>query len=54
MNDFDGLVAVVTGGGAGLGAAVVAELLSRGARVGVLDLDPSAVEENDHRRLDRG
>lgn len=47
MNDFDGLVAVVTGGGSGLGAAVAAELVSRGARVAVLDLDPSAVEEND-------
>jgi 2-keto-3-deoxy-L-fuconate dehydrogenase len=40
MSTFDNLVAVVTGGGSGIGAAVTAELRSRGARVGVLDLDP--------------
>ena len=39
--DFDGLVAAVTGGASGIGAAVVAELTARGARVAVLDLqDP--------------
>lgn len=38
--EFDGLVAAVTGGGSGIGAAVVAELGARGARVAVLDLDP--------------
>jgi NAD(P)-dependent dehydrogenase (short-subunit alcohol dehydrogenase family) len=48
MNDFDGLVAVVTGGASGIGAAIVAELAGRGARVGVLDLDPSGVAETDH------
>ena len=36
--DFDGLVAVVTGGAAGIGAAVVDRLLEGGARVAVLDL----------------
>ncbi|GAB3260556.1 SDR family NAD(P)-dependent oxidoreductase [Nocardioides dilutus] len=36
--DFAGLVALVTGGGAGIGAAVTAELRSRGARVTVLDV----------------
>jgi len=40
MSTFDNLVAVVTGGGSGIGAAVTAELRSRGGRVGVLDLDP--------------
>ncbi|MBO1770296.1 MULTISPECIES: SDR family NAD(P)-dependent oxidoreductase [unclassified Agrococcus] len=40
MNEFDGLVAVVTGGGSGIGAAVASELSSRGARVAVLDLRP--------------
>ena len=40
MGDFDGLVATVTGGASGIGAAVVAELAGRGARVAVLDLEP--------------
>ncbi|TBN57679.1 SDR family oxidoreductase [Glaciihabitans arcticus] len=37
--DFDGLVAVVTGGAAGIGAAVVTRLLEGGARVAILDLN---------------
>jgi len=37
--EFDGLVAVVTGGAAGIGAAVVTRLLEGGARVAVLDLN---------------
>jgi NAD(P)-dependent dehydrogenase (short-subunit alcohol dehydrogenase family) len=40
MTGFDGLVAVVTGGGSGIGAACVAEFTAGGARVGVLDLNP--------------
>ncbi|MEY2397353.1 MAG: hypothetical protein QOJ00_527 [Actinomycetota bacterium] len=39
--EFDGLVAIVTGGASGIGAAVVDELLTRGARVVVFDVDPS-------------
>jgi 2-keto-3-deoxy-L-fuconate dehydrogenase len=39
--DFDGLVAAVTGGASGIGAAVVRELMAQGARTVVLDLDPS-------------
>ena len=39
MNDFDGLVAMVTGGAAGIGAATAALLLDRGAQVAVLDRD---------------
>lgn len=35
--DFDGLVAVVTGGASGIGAATAALLAARGARVVVLD-----------------
>jgi NAD(P)-dependent dehydrogenase (short-subunit alcohol dehydrogenase family) len=35
--DFDGLVAVVTGGASGIGAATAALLAARGARVAVLD-----------------
>jgi 2-keto-3-deoxy-L-fuconate dehydrogenase len=39
--DFDGLVAVVTGGGSGIGLATARLLAARGARVAVLDLDPA-------------
>ncbi|MFF9349689.1 SDR family NAD(P)-dependent oxidoreductase [Streptomyces sp. NPDC014734] len=36
-NDFEGMNALVTGGGSGIGAAVATLLLARGARVAVLD-----------------
>ena len=39
--EYDGLVAAVTGGGSGIGAAIAEELLARGARVAIFDLDPS-------------
>jgi NAD(P)-dependent dehydrogenase (short-subunit alcohol dehydrogenase family) len=45
MNDFDGLVAVVTGGASGIGAATAALLRERGARVAVLDRDVSGVPD---------
>ena len=41
--DFDGLAAVVTGGGSGIGLAVARRLTDRGAKVAALDLDPGAV-----------
>jgi len=37
MNEFEGLVAVVTGGSSGIGAATASLLLQQGARVAVLD-----------------
>jgi NAD(P)-dependent dehydrogenase (short-subunit alcohol dehydrogenase family) len=44
--EYDGLVALVTGGGSGIGAAVVATLRDRGARTAAFDLDTSAVPED--------
>jgi NAD(P)-dependent dehydrogenase (short-subunit alcohol dehydrogenase family) len=40
MAELDGLVAVVTGGGSGIGKAVTAAFVAAGARVGVLDVEP--------------
>jgi NAD(P)-dependent dehydrogenase (short-subunit alcohol dehydrogenase family) len=45
MSEFDGLVAVVTGGGSGIGLATASLLHERGARVACLDLDPSAAPD---------
>jgi NAD(P)-dependent dehydrogenase (short-subunit alcohol dehydrogenase family) len=42
MTDFAGLVAVVTGGAGGIGAATTALLLQRGARVAALDRNVTA------------
>ena len=39
VGEFDGLVGVVTGGGAGIGAAITEELRARGATVVVLDIE---------------
>jgi NAD(P)-dependent dehydrogenase (short-subunit alcohol dehydrogenase family) len=43
--EFDGLTALVTGGASGIGAAVVRELQSGGARVAALDLHPEGAPE---------
>lgn len=42
--DFEGKVAIVTGGGSGIGAATVTALGARGARVVVADFDLPAAE----------
>ncbi len=44
--DLAGLVAVVTGGAAGIGAVTAAELQQRGARVAVVDRDAADAEAN--------
>ena len=43
--EFEGLVALVTGGASGIGAAIAARLRAGGARVAALDLDPDAVAD---------
>jgi NAD(P)-dependent dehydrogenase (short-subunit alcohol dehydrogenase family) len=43
--EFDGLVAVVTGGASGIGLATSLALVDRGARVAVLDLNPGELPE---------
>jgi NAD(P)-dependent dehydrogenase (short-subunit alcohol dehydrogenase family) len=42
--EFDGLVAIVTGGASGIGAAVTRQLIDRGARVAVLDINIDAAD----------
>jgi 2-dehydro-3-deoxy-L-rhamnonate dehydrogenase (NAD+) len=42
MGEFDGRVALVTGGASGIGAATVAMFLERGAQVASFDLDATA------------
>ncbi|QDN75352.1 SDR family oxidoreductase [Streptomyces sp. S1A1-7] len=43
--DLEGLTALVTGGASGIGLAVASLLAERGARVAVLDLDPTSLKE---------
>ncbi len=53
MNDFEGLVAAVTGGASGIGAAVATQLAERGARVVVLDRTAlEATHPHDHVQCD--
>ncbi|MET0735351.1 MAG: SDR family oxidoreductase [Microbacterium sp.] len=43
MSEFDGAVAIVTGGASGIGAATAALLAERGARIAVLDRDLTGI-----------
>ncbi|MGQ1798903.1 SDR family NAD(P)-dependent oxidoreductase [Kocuria oceani] len=45
MNTFADLRVIVTGGASGIGAAVTSQLLDRGARVAVLDLNVGALPD---------
>src|SRR5690625_1008820 len=51
---FDGIVAVVTGGGSGIGARTAERLAGDGAHVAVLDLDGEAATTVATRITDRG
>ena len=45
MNDFEGLVAIVTGGAGAIGSATAKLLKSRGAQVAVLDIKPDGLPD---------
>lgn len=45
MYGLDGRVALVTGGGGGIGRAIALRLAREGCKVGVFDLDPAGAEE---------
>ncbi|GAB3880557.1 SDR family oxidoreductase [Kibdelosporangium lantanae] len=46
MTDFEGLVAIVTGGASGIGLAAAQVLASRGATVAALDLKPDGLPDH--------
>ena len=48
MPDFTGLVAIVTGGASGIGAAIATRLSDEGATVAVFDLNPAGASAAHH------
>ncbi len=52
MRSFAGRLAVVTGGGSGMGAALVAQLAAEGCSVATCDIRREAVEDTARRRRD--
>ena len=54
MGDLEGKIAIVTGGGLGIGSAGAKELASQGASVTIMDIDQDAAESTVSEIRDNG